>query len=527
MREDPRTARDLALAVVGVVLATSLALGTRLVDRVLSWAPLAGLNRNGVVALLVALPVATTVFSFRRYRDAATARRELAAISMLDSLTGLPNRRSLPEWYAQAVARADATSSTLAVLFVDLDRFKAVNDRLGHDVGDLVVSTIARRLRHSVDHRDRVIRYGGDEFVLLCHDVVTKQLALRIAQRLVTAVEEPIDVDGSPVSLSASVGIALVDGTRCTMDQALSTADSAMYRAKALGSGQAVVLEPGDRDPDDRERRITELREALERGEFVVHYQPVVSMHDKSMIGVEALLRWQHPERGLLLPGLFVDDLEESRLILPVGAFVLETACRQAKLWQDEFPDRRFQVAVNVSGHQLADPEFSSFVTETVRATGVHPSHLCFEITEGAIMDDVDGAWATLRAAKERGIDLALDDFGTGFSSLSYLRRFKTDVLKIDRTFVTGLGRSVEDTAIVEHVIGLAHALGMRTVAEGIEREEQYTHLLTFGCDEGQGFWFSQAHPADVITRLLRLRTDTPRSEPAWSTERVADVLAV
>jgi diguanylate cyclase (GGDEF)-like protein len=490
---DPRAARDLAVAVVGVAAATAIALCTQMVDR--------------SMAMFVAVPVATTVFSWRRYRDAASARHKLAELSMLDSLTGLHNRRSLPKWYERAVERAARTSSPLAVLFVDLDRFKAVNDTYGHDSGDLVIATIARRLRSAVRPSDRVIRYGGDEFVVLCNDIVTPPTATRIADRIIGVVEEPIDVNGAQVTLSASVGISIVNSRQCTMDQVLTTADSAMYRAKASGTGRCVILEPDETKTDSSVRLIDELRKAIEDEQFVLHYQPVVSLADKSMIGVEALLRWQHPERGLLLPGMFVEELEETELIVPVGAWVLAAAARQARAWQDGWPDRHFQVAVNVSTRQLADDGFPALVTQTLRETGVRPSRLCFEITEGSIMEDIDGAWATLRSAKERGIALALDDFGTGYSSLSYLRRFKTDVLKIDRTFVAGMGRGHEDRAIVEHVIGLAHSLGMTTVAEGIEREDQYDQLVRFGCDHGQGFWFSQAQPPDVITRLLDVTT--------------------
>jgi diguanylate cyclase (GGDEF)-like protein len=501
--EDPRAARDLIVSVVVVMAVCAISFAA------------AGGDRKGGMSVLIAVPVAATVFSVRRYRDAAAARRELAAVSMVDSLTGLPNRRSLAGWYARAIEKASRTSSPVAVLFVDLDRFKSVNDTYGHDAGDCVLTTVAHRLRSAVQTRDRVVRYGGDEFVVLCNDTVTRPSSVRLAERISALVQEPIAIGGTQISVTASVGISIVDSEQCTMEQALSTADSAMDQAKSSGRGQCAVLDSGRVQYDDRESLIDELRVAVEQHQFVLHYQPVVSLADRSLVGVEALLRWQHPERGLLLPGLFVEELEESGLILPVGAWVLETACRQARAWQDNWPYRPFQVALNLSGVQLSDPDFSRLVIDTLRQTGVRPSRLCLEITEGAIIDDIDGAWATLRSAKERGVKLALDDFGTGFSSLSYLRRFKTDVLKIDRTFVAGLGRGQEDTAIVEHVIGLAHSLGMTTVAEGIEREDQYNELMRFGCDHAQGFWFSQAQTAEVINRLLDL-TSAPADREGY-----------
>jgi diguanylate cyclase (GGDEF)-like protein len=505
-----RAARDLVLASAVILGAILLAIVTASVDHRLAF------------ALLVVVPVAMTVFSYRRYRDATNAQRELAALSMLDSLTGLPNRRALPEWYAKAIHRARSTSSPVAVLFIDLDRFKVVNDTYGHEAGDRVISTVADRLLSAARDGDHVIRYGGDEFVVICEDAMTTPTVIRVAEQIIDLVEEPIEVSGTMVTVSASVGISIVDGRSSSMDQVLTTADSAMYRAKSAGTGRCVVLEPRNPQRDDRQQLLDELRLALARSQFVLRYQPVVSMVDKSMIGVEALLRWQHPERGLLLPGMFVEELEETGLIVPVGAWVLETASRQAKVWQDLWPHRDFRVAINLSAYQLADRSFSDLAMETLASTGVRPSGLCFEITESAIIDDIDGAWATLRTAKERGVQLALDDFGTGFSSLSYLRRFKTDVLKIDRTFVDGLGTEEEDTAIVQHVIGLAHSLGMTTVAEGIEREEQYMQLMRYGCDHGQGFWFSRAQPSDVITQLLDLTT--PRADRAHALSEITAI---
>jgi EAL domain-containing protein (putative c-di-GMP-specific phosphodiesterase class I) len=263
-------------------------------------------------------------------------------------------------------------------------------------------------------------------------------------------------------------------------------------------------------------KQIDALREALEHNQFVLHYQPVVKATDAGLTGAEALIRWEHPDRGLVFPGDFIQDLEVSGLIVPVGAWVLEEACRQARVWQDEFPDRTFRVKLNVSATQLAQPDFNETVVTALNATGVHPDRICFEITESALMDDVAKAWATLRQAKDRGITLALDDFGTGYSSLTHLRRFNLDYLKIDKSFVDGLGRNPEDTAIIEHVIGLAHTLGLKVVAEGIEEEAQYKALRVLGCDFAQGYFFSRPQPAEVISHLLRLSTREarPRFDP-------------
>jgi EAL domain-containing protein (putative c-di-GMP-specific phosphodiesterase class I) len=297
-----------------------------------------------------------------------------------------------------------------------------------------------------------------------------------------------------------------------------------MYEAKAQGNGKFVVVDPGrESQPGRRTRQDKELREALDAGQFVLHYQPVVAVSDATMVGAEALIRWDHPERGLVFPGEFIQDLEDSGLIVPVGAWVLEEVCRQAREWQDAFPDKMFKVKVNVSASQLAQPDFGDVIVAALRNTGVRPERVCFEITESALMHDVAGAWATLRQAKDRGITLALDDFGTGYSSLNHLRRFNLDYLKIDKSFVDGLGLSQEDTAIIEHVIGLSHALGLKVVAEGIEQEAQYRELQRLGCDLAQGFFFSRGQPAEVITRLLRIAAAPTR--PAFE-PTVDEILA-
>ncbi|MEY2447025.1 MAG: hypothetical protein QOH79_501 [Acidimicrobiaceae bacterium] len=512
MRDDPRAARDVALAVLAVVVVTMAALSTKAVDRALAAAPFGFTNLNGIIPLLLAVPVATTVFSFRRYRDASHARKELAKLSMLDSLTGLPNRRSLPAWYQRGVARSIEDASHMAVLFVDLDHFKAVNDTHGHDIGDQLLVEVAGRLRGAVRPSDRVVRYGGDEFVILGNDVVTAQAATRLAERVIEALEKPFEFESQRIEISASIGIAVVDGNSGSMDAVLSSADAAMYDAKNQGTGRFVVAVPGrEQQPGRRPRQDKELREALDTGQFVLHYQPVVAVSDATMVGAEALIRWNHPERGLVFPGEFIQDLEDSGLIVPVGAWVLEAVCRQAREWQDAFPDKQFKVKLNVSASQLAQPDFDEVISAALRTTGVRPERICFEITESALMHDVAGAWAMLRQAKDRGITLALDDFGTGYSSLNHLRRFNLDYLKIDKSFVDGLGQSQADTAIIEHVIGLSHALGLKVVAEGIEQEAQYQELRRLQCDFAQGFFFSRGQPAEVITRLLRISASPSR----------------
>ena len=506
MRDDPRAARDLALAVISVILVTLVAITTNAVDHVKDLSPFGTTNLNGIVSLLLAVPVATTIFSLRRYRDAAQARKELTKLSMLDSLTGLPNRRSLPAWYQRGLARAVEDASHMAVLFLDLDHFKAVNDRHGHDVGDQLLVEVGQRLRGVVRPSDRVVRYGGDEFVILGTDVVTTQAATRLAERVIEVLEAPFEIEKQHIEISASIGIAIVDANSGSMSVVLSAADSAMYEAKNQGKGRFVVVSSDHAQHSGRRaRQDIELREALDAGQFVLHYQPVVSVADASMVGAEALIRWNHPERGLVFPGEFISDLEESGLIVPVGAWVLGEVCRQAREWQDVFPDKQFKVKLNVSASQLAQADFGDVIATALRESGVRPERICFEITESALMHDVAGAWALLRQAKDRGITLALDDFGTGYSSLNHLRRFNLDYLKIDKSFVDGLGKSQADTAIIEHVIGLSHALGLKVVAEGIEEEAQYHELKRLGCDFAQGFFFSRGQEAEVITRLLRI----------------------
>ena len=519
MRDDPRAARDLALIVVILIVVSLAGLETRVVDRILDIAPFGVRDVNGIIPMLVATPVAATVFSYRRYRDAANARAKLSLLSMLDSLTGLPNRRSLPAWYERSIARTAEDGSSMAVLFVDLDHFKSVNDQHGHDIGDQLLAEVAQRLRTVVRPTDRVVRYGGDEFVILGLYIAAGQAATRLAERVITALEVPFELGRHFIEISASIGIALVDGSTGPMDVVLAAADAAMYEAKSQGTGKFVVADSTRREHSRRRAKLMEeLYEALEERQFTLHYQPVVSVHNGALSGAEALLRWAHPDRGLVFPGDFIQDLENSGLIVPVGAWVLEEACRQAQEWHESFPDMHFRVKLNVSASQLAHPSFNDTVVKALNETGVHSDRICFEITESALMHDVAGAWSKLRKAKDRGIALALDDFGTGYSSLTHLRRFNLDFLKIDKSFVDGLGRNPEDTAIIEHVIGLAHTLGLRVVAEGIEEEAQYKALRGLACDYAQGYYFSRPQAPEVISQLLKLAQPRPAAEPEDAT---------
>jgi diguanylate cyclase (GGDEF)-like protein len=483
-----------------------------LTEIIVPGSPPAGLALAVAVVLLAPVPIAAWVH--RRYRSATEVSEAMRALSRFDTLTGVLNRQALTTWTGLQRRPVDALGSP-CVLFLDIDRFKHVNDTHGHHVGDGLLIEVAARISATVRAGDSVVRMGGDEFVVLCEDVVSAAAAERLAMRLKKAIEEPIVVGSERIKISATIGIAVADRPGLDLERLIHEADCAMYRSKGEGQGEIVIA--------DRSAEATplitevELEHALERGEFVLHYQPLMRLDDERMIGVEALLRWQHPERGLMPPALFVPLLEESGLIVSVGAWVLEQAATQARIWERRVgPERAPHVSVNVSPRQLNQADFTSVARDAIRRSGVNPRNLWLEITEGALLRDPGAAWASLRQLKSLGVSLALDDFGTGFSSLSYIRRFDLDVLKIDRSFVTGLHESTEDRAIVEHVIGLAHALGMSAVAEGVEEVAQADVLRDLGCDAVQGYWYGRPVPPEEIDLFLdamsSLVDDDPRS---------------
>jgi len=461
------------------------------------------------LAVLLMLPVVAVMFGRRQALLARRLRAEVRDLGRFDPLTGLPNRQALNTWTGLTDQPADSLGHP-CVLYIDLDRFKHLNDTHGHRVGDELLKEVAKRLRASVRAADTVVRIGGDEFLVLCSDVVSAQAAERLAMRIAVAVAEPIAIGAEQIRISATIGIAMADQPDLDLDHLIHHADRAMYRAKSADPGTVAIATGVDvAAPLVTE---AELQQAIDRDELVLHYQPLVRLDDGALIGVEALLRWQHPTHGLLQPGSFLPVLEESGLIVPAGAWVLAEAARQARRWERQTNGRApLHVSLNVSPRQLNQADFTQTARQAIYESGVHPKTLCLEITEGALLRDPTAAWASLRQLKAMGVSLALDDFGTGFSSLSYIRRFDLDVLKIDRSFVTGVYDSDEDRAIVEHVIGLAHALGMSAIAEGIEDETQAEVLRSLGCDAVQGYLYSRPVPASVIDELLEAGTSWNR----------------
>ncbi len=433
---------------------------------------------------------------------------ELAHQALHDPLTGLANRALLLDQLARILARRDRPAGTVALLFLDLDRFKVVNDSLGHTAGDQLLYAIADRLLAALRPTDIVARLGGDEFVVLIEGIEDTHEPVRLAQRIHAALKEPVIVDGNEVFTTVSIGIAITTTEEDTADGLLRDADAAMYLAKARGRDRFEIFDEELRtQATERLRTETYLRRALDMGEIEVFYQPELSLDTGMMVGAEALARWHHPVDGLLEAGAFIELAEDSGLILDLGAWVLEEACRQAGEWHRQRPDFKLMIRVNLSARQIAQPDLVDLVIAALDQGGIDSSSLCLEITETALMADPAAGLKVLQALRGLGVELAIDDFGTGYSSLSYLKRFPVDVLKIDRSFVDGLGDDPEDTAIVTAIISLGRALGLRVVAEGVETERQLAELRRLGCDRAQGFMFARPGPA---ARLWDVRTPYP-----------------
>jgi diguanylate cyclase (GGDEF)-like protein/PAS domain S-box-containing protein len=433
-----------------------------------------------------------------------------------DPLTGLPNRTLLLDRLETALARSRRHNTGMAVLFCDLDNFKVVNDSQGHSHGDRVLTEAARRLERQLRPGDTVSRFGGDEFVILCEDCAGVDDAVQIATRVDEAVSKAFTLDGSEVFVGVSIGIAMTGpgaGPVRDPESLIRDADAAMYRAKELGRGRYQVFERGIWERAvDRFDLENALRRALARGELDILYQPVVALDPDGrrsgrVVGAEALVRWDHPQRGRLLPGEFIALAEDNGVVHDLGAWVLTTACRQLASWLEELPNLgRFSLAVNLSGRQLEHPDLVDVVAEAIDRTGVAPGRLDLEVTESVLMRDVGHSAEILGTLKALGVNISVDDFGTGYSSLSYLRRFPVDRLKVDRSFVAGLGSQPEDSAIVGAIVNLAHALGLVAVGEGVETPTQARALRAMGCDLAQGYHFGSPMPAAELARALRRR---------------------
>ena len=425
------------------------------------------------------------------------AEVELAHQAMHDALTALPNRALFYDRLGQALNRVGRHSAAVAVLFLDLDRFKLVNDSLGHGAGDKLLVSVAERLSNVLRAGDTAARFGGDEFVILCEDVSGERQAIAIAERIAAELDAPFTVGGDEVFVRTSVGIALATEPGARPEALIRDSDAAMYRAKERGGGVYEVFDDQMRERAVR-RMETEnaLHRALDRGEFVLHYQPIVQMATGAPYGVEALARWQHPQRGLVMPGDFIEAAEETGLIIALGAWAFEAACLQSAAW-----GAATMMSVNLSARQCGHPDLVTTFGEILRRTGADPASVCLEITETALMEDVASSTATLSALKELGLTLALDDFGTGYSSLRALQHFPVDVVKIDRSFIAPIEHDPQEAAIVAAVISLSHALGLRTVAEGIETIAQVDRLRALGCDLAQGFYFAKPAPPEQVRR--------------------------
>jgi diguanylate cyclase (GGDEF)-like protein/PAS domain S-box-containing protein len=440
-------------------------------------------------------------------RDISTEKRVFERLHRTvfeDELTGLPHRSMFLDRLDLALRRHPSDAAGVVLLFVSLDRFKEKNDRFGREAGDHLLQAVGQRLAASWGPEDTASRWGGDEFVYLCEADPQGLDPMAVAARVADVFAVPFELDGIELFQSASIGAAVARSGEMTPDQLLRHAEAAGQMAKRRG-GETIHL--FDEEMAARALRRAEIEDALrgaaDRGELIVHYQPEVSLVTNEIVGTEALIRWRHPHWGLVAPTEFIPVAEASSLILDVGAFVLRTAMEQCATWRALLGDRTPMVAVNISPRQFVQDDFASLVASCLEATGADPADICLEITESVLMADIDVAVATLRRLKALGVHLAIDDFGTGYSSLSYLRAFPIDIIKVDQSFVSGLGKDPEDSAIVEAVVRMGQALRLTTVAEGVETAHHLIELRELQCDIAQGYHFARPADAEAVTQML------------------------
>lgn len=445
-------------------------------------------------------------------RDISTEKRVFETLRgkiFEDELTRLPHRSIFLDRLDLALRRTAGGPGAVGLAFISLDRMKEKNDRFGRVIGDELLRAVGQRLSAICGPADTAARWGGDEFVFLSEGDPEHLDGLALASRVADAFSRSFDVTGLELFQTASIGVSVGRSGETNLDQLLRQAEAAGQMAKQRG-GEAVHL--FDEEMQARALRRAEVEDALrgaaDRGELVVHYQPEVSLRTNEIVAVEALVRWQHPEWGLVAPGEFVPVAETSSLILELGGFVLDTAMRQWTVWHELLGERTPAVAVNISPKQFIQDDFADLVAAVLERTGADPAGICLEITESVLMDDLDGTVATLKALKALGVQLAVDDFGTGYSSLSYLRAFPVDIIKVDQSFVSGLGKDPEDSAIVEAVVRMGQALRLQTVAEGVETAHHLIELRELDCDIAQGYHFARPAPADAVTPMLRAGRD-------------------
>ncbi|MGO9964929.1 MAG: putative bifunctional diguanylate cyclase/phosphodiesterase [Acidimicrobiales bacterium] len=432
------------------------------------------------------------------------AENALAYQVQHDPVTGMANRVAFMERLSKAVADLERQPGRLAVLYVDLDHFKAINDSFGHDAGDQVLAEVGHRLAQFSRHSDTVARLGGDEFVVLCRDLRDDDDVGLIGERIVQGIGAPYVDNGRDLSATCSVGVVITRDPLTEPRHLIRDADAMMYEAKEQGRNQYRIFDASERIGTLASRLQAELSRAIDQAELFLLYQPLFSLEDQSLLGVEALVRWHHPERGVVTPDSFIPFAEQHGLIARIDTFVLDEACRQLSEWtaRDNWP-RGFTMAVNVSGSELSDHEFAQRVSDLIQRHGVQATRLCLEMTETAFVGEWGDVQETLSSLSELGVRLALDDFGTGYSSLAHLQRMKVDILKIDRSFVAQIGRSERDREIVAAVTAMSHALGITVVGEGIETSHQLDTLAGLDCDQGQGFLFARPLSPEAVVALV------------------------
>ncbi len=442
--------------------------------------------------------------------DRRALEDQLSHQAFHDPLTGLANRALFGNRVDHAIARGQRSGTAIALFLIDLDNFKLINDGLGHGTGDRLLTTLAKRLRDELRPSDTVARLGGDEFAVLVEDDVTELDAATVAERIIRAIRRPVRVEDDDMVISASVGVSLlkVQGEQADAEELLRDADLAMYAAKAAGRNQYAIFDPAmHADLMAEARQRAELERALAKSQFVVHYQPIVELTTTQLVGVEALVRWKHPERGLVGPGAFIPLAESTGLIVPLGRWVLRQSCLQLARWRDEYPQARdVYVSVNLSVRQFQAPGLVDDVAAAIADAGVPPEQVTLELTETLLMRDTTATVDALTDLKSLGVRLAVDDFGTGYSALGYLKRFPVDILKIDKSFVDGVAVNPEDAALAQTIVQLGRTLNLHTLAEGIESVDQSSQLKALGCTYGQGYLFARpAAPEDVAALLRRV----------------------